>query len=306
MSATQAPERPARADPRRLIRDVLAISRPRFWIASAVMMEIGFVLATHRVVPRGAEIAELALACLVTGPLLWLAVLAVNDAHDLPTDRRNPRKAGAPLVAGRMTPRGALAVAAAASALTVAASLPLGPFFALGTACVVLLGWAYSAPPVRLKGRPGADLAANAVIGVLGPLGGWTAVSGTPEGFPWPIAVIGVMAAAALYLPTTSADRDADEGAGIPTVAVALGRRATFELGFALWTGSAVLALVFALADEVIDASLVPLHLVAAPVLLVLYRCLLKDRPTFPAITVVACAYLVPCIGFVVTYVDSI
>ncbi|WP_084546466.1 UbiA family prenyltransferase [Glycomyces arizonensis] len=310
MGTTPALKHPASAgahtDPRQRARDVLAMSRPRFWIASVVMMEVGFVLATHHIVPRGPEIAALALACIVTGPLLWLAVLAVNDAYDLPTDRINPRKADAPLVAGRMTVHGALAVAAAASALTVAAAVPLGGLFALGTAFVVALGWAYSAPPIRLKARPGADLTANAVIGVLGPLGGWTAVSGTAAGFPWPIAIIGVMAAAALYLPTTLVDRDADEGAGIPTIAVVLGRRATFELGFALWTGSAVLALAFALADTVIDASLIPLHLASAPVLLVLYRRLLKDRPTFPEITVVACAYLVPCIGFAITYVDHI
>lgn len=299
-AAPPAPEKPGRR-----VRDVLAVSRPRFWTASFVMAEIGFVLATHRIVPRGPEALTMLHVFAVTGPLLWLAVLAVNDAFDLATDRVNPRKAASPLVAGRVSRRAALRIAVAAAALTVLAAVPLGALFTVGTALVVLLGWAYSAPPMRLKARPGADLLSNAVIGVLGPLGGWVAFTGGAAGFPWPIAVVGVLAAAGLYLPTVAADRDADREAGVGTIAVSLGPRAVFELGFALWTASAALAFFLSLNGIVLDPSLVPLQLVATPALLAMYRLLLRDRPSFTAITVVACAYLVPCAGFAVTYVES-
>lgn len=288
------------------MHDILVMSRPRFWLASVAMMELGFVLATHRVLPRGPELVTLAHALVVTGPLLWLAILAVNDAYDLETDRVNQRKAKSPLVNGRVTPRTALQISAAASVSAVVAAVPLGSLFTIGTAFAVLLGWAYSTPPLRLKARAGADLAANAIAGLIGPLGGWVAITRTMEGFPWPIAVIGVMAAAALYLPTTLVDHDADHHTGIRTTAVALGRRATFELGFAFWAGSAVLTFVLIASGTVIDESLLPLHLLLTPVLLVLYRVLLKDRPTFPAITVLACAYLVPCAAFALTYVEAI
>jgi chlorophyll synthase len=40
------------------------------------------------------------------------------------------------------------------------------------------------------------------------------------------------------------------------------------------------------------------------PILLALYRVLLKDRPSFRRIGLVAAAYLVPCAAFVVTYVE--
>lgn len=287
------------------LRDIVLMARPRFWIASAVMMQVGFVLATHRILPRGMEIAVMAHAIVVAGPLLWLAVLSVNDAYDLDTDRINPRKAGSPLVAGRVTAGQALRISVVTGLVAVLAAIPLGALFTLGTAGLVLLGWAYSVPPLRLKARPGADLMVNAVAGVFGPLGGWVAVTGTTAGFPWPIAAIGVMAAAALYLPTTLADRDADRDSGIRTIAVVLGRRATFELGFALWAGSAALTFWLAATDTVIDASLLPLHLVTTPVLLMMYRVLLKDRPTFAAITVVAAAYIGPCAAFALTYVDA-
>ncbi|MPZ26789.1 MAG: hypothetical protein GEV12_10115 [Micromonosporaceae bacterium] len=291
----------------RRLHDLLMMSRPRFWLLSVAAMQLGFVLATHRVLPRGTELVSLLHAMLVTGPLLWLAVLSVNDAYDLDSDRNNPRKAASPLVRGSITPRAAVGVGAAASLAAVLGAVPLGGQFALGTALTLVLGWAYSAPPLRLKARAGADVLANAfALGVLGPLGGWVAMTGTVDRFPWPISAVGFMAVAALYLPTTLVDHDPDRRVGIRTTAVALGRRATFELGFALWAGSAALTFGLAAAGVVIDRSLLPLHLLLTPVLLVLYRVLLRDRPSFPAVVVVAGAYALPCTAFVLTYVESI
>ncbi len=289
------------------VRDVLAMSRPRFWLLSVVALYVGFVFESHQVVPRGSEIASLVHAGVVAGPLVWLAVLAANDAHDLESDLVNPRKKDAPLVAGRISVAGARRIGVGASSLAVVVAAPLDGLFALGTAVVVLLGWAYSAPPLRLKARPGADVVVNSVVaGGLGPLGGWVAVSGETAGFPWALAAVGVMAIAALYLPTTLVDRSADQRAGYRTTAVVLGRRVTFELGFALWAGSAALTLVLGLADTVVDPSLVPMHLVMTPILVALYRVLLRDRPSFRRISVVALAYLVPCAAFVATYVDQV
>lgn len=283
------------------------MSRPQFWLLSMVAVHLGFVLATQRVLPRGFELVTMANAALVAGPLLWLAVLAVNDAYDLDTDRASPRKAESTLVQGVLTPRQAIRTGAVAGVLAVLAAVPLGGRFALGTAAVVLLGWAYSAPPLRLKARAGADVTVNALaVGVLGPLGGWVATTGTIDRFPWPIAAIGLTAVAGLYLPTTLVDHDADRAAGLRTTAVVLGRRATFELGFALWAASAALAFLLAATGVVIDASLLPLHILMAPGLLVLYRVLLAGRPSFPTVLVVAGAYAVPCAAFVLTYVESV
>lgn len=295
------------AQSRQPVRDVLRLARPRFWLASVVAVHVGFVLATHRLVPRGDEIVTMGLAAVVTGPLLWLSVLAVNDAYDLENDRANPRKATAPLVTGRVSRQQAMRISAVAGTLAVILAFALSWLFATGVAATVLLGWMYSAPPLRLKARPGADVAANAVaVGVFGPLGGWVAINATTDGFPWAIAIIGIMAGSALYLPTTMADRAADIAYGARTTAVALGQRATFELGFALWTGSAALAFVLAASDTVIDRSILPVHIMMAPLLLALYRVLLQRNVTFTKITIVAGAYMVPCAAFVVTYVQSI
>lgn len=262
------------------------------------------MLATHRLVPRLEEFWTLLLVLIAVGPLLWLSALAFNDANDVDTDRLNPRKTGSPLASGRMTPREATTIGTAAGAGAVLVATFTGPLLMIGTALTVALAWAYSAPPLRLKARPGFDVATNAfAVGVLGPLGGWVALTDTVAGYPWQISLIGTLAAAALYLPTTAADRDADKATRIRTTAVALGPRATFELGFALWSASAAIAFVLAFTGTVLDTSLLPVHTVMAPLLLALYRVLLRDRPRFGAITVVAAAYVIPCAAFVVTYV---
>jgi 4-hydroxybenzoate polyprenyltransferase len=287
--------------------DLVLVSRPHFWPLSAVAVQLGFVLATHRVAPRGAELVVMANAALVAGPLLWFAAACLNDAYDAAGDRFSPRKAGLPVVEGRLAPRAAARLGLAASLLAVLAAVPLGGLFTAGTAAVALLGWAYSAPPLRLKARPGADVTVNAaVVGVLGPLGGWVAVTGTVDGFPWPVSVIGFLALAGLYLPTTLVDREADRRAGARTTAVALGVRATFELGFGLWAASAVVAFGLAATGTVLDRSLLPLHLVMAPVLLTLYRVMLRGRPPVRAVLIVAGAYIVPCAAFALTYAGSI
>jgi 4-hydroxybenzoate polyprenyltransferase len=296
-----------RTGTRSRLPDLVRLSRPQFWPLSIVALELGFVLATHRVVPRGGEILVMANAALVAGPLVWLAAAAVNDAFDVTGDRISVRKAGSPVADGRIAPGDALRIGAVASVLAVLAAMPLGWLFALGTGLVVLLGWAYSAPPLRLKARPGTDVAVNAVVvGVFGPLGGWVAVAGSTDRFPWPISVIGFLALAGLYLPTTVVDRVADRAAGLRGTAVVLGARATFELGFALWAASAVLALWMAATGVVLDRSLLPLHLLIAPVLLVCYRALLRDRPSELAVLIVAGSYAVPCAAFTLTYVESL
>ncbi|HWD78225.1 MAG TPA: UbiA family prenyltransferase, partial [Kribbella sp.] len=159
------------------VRDVVAVGRPAFWVVSIVPYYTGILLATHRLLPPVEEWPRLVIGAVVMGPLVWLAVLAVNDAYDLPSDRLNPRKAKSPLLDGRITLRAATRLAFAAAVAAVGLSLLVGVVFALGVLLAVLLGYAYSVPPVRLKTRAGFDVAVNALaLGAFGPLAGWAAI----------------------------------------------------------------------------------------------------------------------------------
>ncbi|MBB5788363.1 UbiA family prenyltransferase [Jiangella mangrovi] len=291
---------------RQLAGDVLAIGRPWFWFVSLVPYYLGVVLATRSIVPPVDDWPVLALGAVVIGPLVWLSVLAVNDAYDLRGDRLNPRKATSPLVSGRLTPSAALGVSAGAAVLAVAASLVVGPLFALGTAVVLLVGWAYSAPPLRLKARPGFDVTVNALaIGAAGQLAGWSLLRPLSE-FPWPMAVLGTLVGAALYVPTTLADLQADRISGYTTVAVALGARRTYLLGLALWLAAGLLSLVMSAADVVIPRSMLPMEIVLVPLLVVAYRRLVRAEQTFRGIIAVATLFLVPSVTFVLTYTGAV
>lgn len=78
----------------------------------------------------------------VPGLLIWGAVLAQNDLHDLRSDRANPRKATAPLVTGALT-AGRLRIRYRVTALAaVGSALYVGPPFVLGVLGVLALGFA--------------------------------------------------------------------------------------------------------------------------------------------------------------------
>ena len=278
------------------------MGRPCFWPVSLLPYYLGFVLATHRLVPSWAQFPAVAAGAVVIGPLLWLSVLAVNDAHDLHGDRLNPRKAGTPLTSGRMSVTTARQIAGVAGLTAVAVATTVGLAFAAGTLLAVVVGWLYSAPPARLKARAGADVAVNAIaLGVLGPVAGWIVVRPV-AGFPWVVAALGVLVGAALYLPTTLADLRADRASGYATIAVRLGPSRTRRWGMAAWTAAAALSIVLAAADEVIPRRMLVLELVMAPVLVAAYPRLARTERSFRGVVVLASLFLIPSVTFALSY----
>jgi 4-hydroxybenzoate polyprenyltransferase len=283
---------------------LVLVSRPWFWPVSWVPAYLGTVLAGHAWLPVRADAPRALVALLVLGPLVWGAVLAQNDLHDLRSDRANPRKATAPLVTGAVSAarlrRWYYGIAGAA----LLSALFVGPLFVLGVAGVLALGWAYSVPPLRLKTRPGWDVAVNAlVVGVVSPAAGW-AITRTPWEFPWQFGLIGLLFAAALYLPTTVTDLAADAGAEDTTFAVRFGARFAHLLGIALWAGALGVSILCAWLDVLVPRSTLTAQLVMAPVLLAAYA-ILTRRPTITKLALISVLFGVPTIGFALAYVGS-
>ncbi len=289
----------------RFVLDVVALARPWFWPVSLLPYYVGLLLATHRLLPDVTD-PSVFIGAFVAGPLVWLAVLAVNDAFDLPSDLLNPRKSATPLTSGRMTPATAYRIAVAAAGAALVAAALVGAAFTAGTAIALALGWMYSVPPIRLKERAGIDVVANAVaVGAMGPFAGWTAVH-APSGFPWAIAAQGALVGVALYIPTTLVDYPADLASGYRTVAVRLRPRRTYRLGLAAWIAAATLSVILALADETIPRSMLPLELVMAPTLLLAYHGLLARSQSFARIAAVSFLFLLPSAAFALTYTGTI
>jgi 4-hydroxybenzoate polyprenyltransferase len=282
----------------------VAVSRPWFWPVSWVPAYLGTVLASRSWLPDRADLPRAVAALLVLGPLIWGAVLAQNDLHDLRSDRTNPRKAGAPLVTGAVTERRLRGWYRGIALAALAIALYVGPLFVLGVAGVLLLGWAYSVPPLRLKTRPGWDVAVNAlVVGVVSPAAGW-AITRPPWGFPWQFALIGLLFAGALYVPTTVTDLVADASAGDQTFAVRFGARAAYALGVALWAAALTVSLRCAGAGVLVPRSTLVPQLLMAPVLLAAYAALTR-RPTIPKMAALSLLFGVPTVGFALAYIGA-
>lgn len=86
---------------------------------------------------------------LLAGPLVCATSQAVNDWFDREVDAINePQR---PIPSGRMPGRWGLYVAVAWTLLSLAAAAAIGPWVLAAAAFGLVLAWAYSAPPLRLK-----------------------------------------------------------------------------------------------------------------------------------------------------------
>jgi 4-hydroxybenzoate polyprenyltransferase len=283
---------------------VVRLTRPWFWPLGWAGAYLGLVLATGTWLPPAAALPRCLLAGVVLGPLVWGAVLALNDLHDLPGDRHNPRKATAPLVTGVLTPADLARCVRLCSLAALIAAAAVGPTFLLGTAVVLALGWAYSSPPLRLKSRPGADVAVNAVVvGVLGPLAGWSLWRPVTE-YPPVMVVLGLLLAAALYVPTTVMDVEADRFAGDATAAVRFAPSACYLVGVALWATAIAVWLACCEFGVLVERDSWPVQSLMAPVLLVVYAVATR-RPSIPRMAAVCLTFAVPATDFLVACVGS-
>ncbi|MEL6423261.1 MAG: UbiA family prenyltransferase, partial [Pseudomonadota bacterium] len=89
------------------------------------------------------------LGMLLAGPLVCAMSQAANDWFDRHVDALNePHR---PIPSGRIPGRWGLRIAAIWTALSLLVGAALGPAVFAATVFGVVLAWAYSAPPVRLK-----------------------------------------------------------------------------------------------------------------------------------------------------------
>ena len=91
----------------------------------------------------------LLLGLVLTGPLVCASSQAVNDWFDRHVDAINePHR---PIPSGRMPGRWGLGIAVGWTLLSLVWATLMGPWGFAACALAIVLSWAYSAPPVRLK-----------------------------------------------------------------------------------------------------------------------------------------------------------
>jgi 4-hydroxybenzoate polyprenyltransferase len=100
------------------------------------------------------------------------------------------------------------------------------------TACLVLVAWLYSVPPVRLKERPPLDSLANGVGYFLLPLAMGYSLGSDPRTMSLRFYLL-ALCVCGVHALATAADYEADKAAGHRTLAVCFGRRAAAACAFA-------------------------------------------------------------------------
>jgi len=229
-----------------LLRYLLVLSRPRFWLYLGGPVAVG---VTYGI----ADVSELFTPVTVGLAAYFLVpanvfLYGVNDAFDADADELNPKKEGREarwrgdrLVSLAVVVSGALGLAAFAATPRVAWAYLAG---------FLLLGAGYSAPPVRFKTTPFLDSVSNGLY-VLPGAAAYAAVSGTHP----PVAALAGAWLWAMGMHTFSAipDIEPDRAAGIRTTATLLGENRTYAYCAACWVAAAV---AFAAVDPRLGALL--------------------------------------------------
>lgn len=197
----------------------------------------------------------------------WLA-FAVNDYFDAPHDRHDPVKARRNFfVTHPLPPRRALGWALGISALLAPAFLQYGARGLLIALAGVLAFWAYSAPPARLKSRPGLDLLTHMLFVETYPIWGTLLLLGVPwTRLDATLLTIGLLASLTAQLEQQARDYEVDRQTD-RNFTTTVGLRANLLL---LRTGTALLIgfTLWRVLDGTIPVAIGVLALIALPMLL--------------------------------------
>ncbi len=114
---------------------------PPMWAFTCGVIASGIELSSHW--------WTILVGLILTGPLVCATSQAVNDWYDREVDAINePQR---PIPSGRIPGRWGLAIAVAWTGLSLIVATGLGRWGFAATVLALLLAWAYSMPPLRLK-----------------------------------------------------------------------------------------------------------------------------------------------------------
>jgi chlorophyll synthase len=125
---------------------VAELLKPITWFPPMWAFTCGVIASNIELIPNWHLIL---IGLLLTGPLVCASSQAVNDWFDRHVDAIN--EPGRPIPSGRMPGRWGLAIAVIWSGLSLIIATGLGPWGFSATVLALMLAWAYSMPPFRLK-----------------------------------------------------------------------------------------------------------------------------------------------------------
>ena len=207
----------------------------------------------------GAAARPLDLACtLLAGWCVNVFIVGVNQVEDVEIDRIN--KPQLPIAAGDLSLVAARRIVAGCAVVPVALALTQGPVELAAVSIALLVGWAYSCPPLRLKRHAAlASLSIAFVRTLVVNLGVWLHFApGGVSPAVWALTAFTLPYSLAIAVLKDVPDVEGDRRFDIATFSVRLGARPVFALGLGLLTAA---ELGMAIAGPLL------LHSASAPVL---------------------------------------
>lgn len=212
---------------------LLAVSRPRFWpyLAGPTLLGIAAGAGDVGVLVSPAALALFAYFLVPANLFLY----GINDVFDASLDEGNPKKTD------RETRyrggRGTVIAAVAGALLGLGLLVALPPRTTPWLAGFLFLGAAYSAPPLRLKGRPPLDSLSNGLY-VLPGVAGFALAAG--EAPPALVLLGGWLWAMGMHTVSAVPDIEPDRQGGIRTTATVLGETRALGYCAVVWLLAAV------------------------------------------------------------------
>jgi len=219
------------------LREILNISRPRFWLYEMGTYFIGVVVvATSLKTLLEPKVLIFGFFFLIPANIL---IYGINDIFDYETDKLNPKKVQyeALLVPEKHKSVWLWILATNIPFLIYAFSISLNT----GLYLLIFYFFAsfYSATPIRAKIRPFFDSLFSASHYIFTGVFGYFLAGG--EGFPLIGFVAGILWAMAMHAYSAVPDIKADTDAGFKTIATWLGRNGTIVMCLVFYVASAVL-----------------------------------------------------------------
>lgn len=219
------------------IKEILKISRPRFWLyEGATFALIGALAgATNTAFLHNPIFWIFALYFLIPANIL---IYGINDIFDYETDKLNPKKGTyEALVAPDRHKK--VWIWILATNIPFLFFVPHTPALLISFCVFIFCASFYSAKPIRAKARPIIDSLFSAGHYIATGIFGYYLAGGTH--FPVYGFIAGMLWATAMHAYSAVPDIDADKQAGLKTIAILIGKKPTILLCWLLYVLSAVL-----------------------------------------------------------------
>ena len=215
------------------VRRLVVQTRPRFWLYLAGPVLVGLVFGVANVEALVSPLALVLFAYFLVPANAFL--YGINDLFDADLDAANPKKADREVRSRRGADEVVFVGLAAVLGLGLIAVLPpVAVPYLIG---FLVLGAAYSVPPVRLKTKPPLDSLSNGLY-ILPGAAAYAAFAGAHP--PALVLLGGWLWTMAMHTFSAIPDIEPDRRGGIRTTATVLGRRGALGYCGGVWSLAAV------------------------------------------------------------------